>query len=313
MAASTSETPRSLPTVYESYPYISRERFAGKLNGKVAIVTGTSVGIGRETAKSFASAGAKTACVARREADLNSLVEEIKKAGGHAIAVVADVAEPGAAQRIVGKVEEELGPVDILVNNAAISRIGPVEAEAEDMAKWWRVLEVNVKAPVALSRAVLPGMLKRNSGSIITVTSGVLSMSLPVMSAYSSSKAAITKFHQALGIELQGTGVTTVSVNPGFIATELGKPEDAINRDAMDHPLTKAFMSSISNGSFKHTDIDVPANYMVALAADERCKVLQGMYVSATAPLEAILEEAEKEGKGRIGKEKMYVINMPEL
>lgn len=75
------------------------------------------------------------ACVARREADLKSLVEEIKEAGGHAIAIVADVSERGAPRRIVSETESALGPVDILINNAAISRIGPIELEDEDMGK----------------------------------------------------------------------------------------------------------------------------------------------------------------------------------
>ncbi|KAK4894422.1 hypothetical protein LTR27_007306 [Elasticomyces elasticus] len=92
--------------------------YAGKLKGKVTIVTGASVGLGRYVAKAYAAAGSSIACVARREADLKSLVEEIKQAGGYAIAIVADIAERGAPKRIVSQTESELGPVDILVVQA---------------------------------------------------------------------------------------------------------------------------------------------------------------------------------------------------
>ena len=196
----------SLPTIYESYPFIAPERFAGKLNGKVVshtgvrgefqycstdgknadgnievIVTGSSSGIGIATSKAFAAAGAKVACVARSESNLNTVVDEIKLAGGKAIAVVADVGKAGAPKQIISKVEAELGPIDILVNNAGIARIGAVIDESEDMDVWWRVYEVNVRAPVAMIRAVLPSMQERNTGIVMSVSSGVATMTLPAM------------------------------------------------------------------------------------------------------------------------------------
>jgi len=139
-----SSYPGTLQSMLESYPFIAPSKYAGKLKGKVVrppypqnphqhtrtlpltlpqtIVTGASVGLGRHIAKAYAAAGSSVACVARREPDLKSLVEEIKSAGGHAIAIVADVAERGAPRWIVERTEAELGPVDVLCNNAAISR-----------------------------------------------------------------------------------------------------------------------------------------------------------------------------------------------
>src|ERR1700761_9459031 len=187
-----------LTTIYESYPFIAPEKYKGKLNGKVVIVTGSSGGIGVGISKAFAAAGGRVACVARRENDLNTVVDEIKAAGNEAIPVVADIAKPGAAKEIVSTVEEKLGPVDILVNNAGISRIGPLEREDDSIDIWWRVYEVNVRAPVALIRAVLPSMIERKSGIVMTVSSEVASWELPVMTAYASSKAAISKVHQLL-------------------------------------------------------------------------------------------------------------------
>ncbi|KAK0903718.1 hypothetical protein LTR02_007402 [Friedmanniomyces endolithicus] len=328
-----SSYPGTLQSMLESYPFIAPSKYAGKLKGKVVrppypqnphqhtrtlpltlpqtIVTGASVGLGRHIAKAYAAAGSSVACVARREPDLKSLVEEIKSAGGHAIAIVADVAERGAPRRIVERTEAELGPVDVLCNNAAISRIGPISLEDEDMDIWWRVHEVNVRAPVALIRAVLPSMMERKTGIVITISSGVASMALPVMTAYASSKAAISKFHELLTIELKGTGILSFSATPGLVQTELGKPADALNKAAMDHPLLKAFMGSVSG--MKHQQPDVLADVLVAMSADERFKALDGKFVSADRDVEPVLKEVEKEGGGRVVKENMYTITIPQL
>ena len=133
------------------------------------IVTGASIGIGVAVSKAFAKAGAKVACVARSEDNLNAVVNEIKTDGGNAIAIVADVARPRAPKEIISKVEEQLGPIDILVNNAGIARIGALIDEPEDIDIWWHVYEVNVRAPVAMIRAVLPSSKK--GGIVMSVSS----------------------------------------------------------------------------------------------------------------------------------------------
>ncbi len=126
------------PTVlYNSYPFIAPEKYKGKLDGQVAIVTGASSGIGVGICKALAAAGANVACVARREAELNKVVDEIKTNGHKAAAFVTDIAKRGAAKELIEKVESRLGPVDVLVNNAGISRIGAIEAEPEDLDIWY--------------------------------------------------------------------------------------------------------------------------------------------------------------------------------
>lgn len=303
----------SLGRVYDSYPFIAPERYAGKLKGKVVIITGASAGIGKHISKAFANAGASVAAVARREPELNQLVDEIKAGGGHAIAVVGDVSKRGGPKEIVSKVESELGPVDILLNNAGITRIGPLEAEDEDLDVWWRVHEVNVRAPVAMIRAVLPGMLQRKSGIVMSVSSDVANLDLPVMSAYNSSKAAISKFHEGIAQELDGTNILSFAVHPGMVNSDLGTPADAINRESMEHPAVKWFIAAVTDPNTKTQTPEVPANTMVALAADPRCKVLHGHHLNSPQDLEAVLNEAEKEGKGRIGKEGLYKIRIGEL
>ncbi len=102
------------PELYETYPFVAPEKYKGKLSGRVALITGASAGIGSATAKAFAAAGAKVACVARREDKLKAVVDEIKAAGGEAIAVVGDVTKQGAPKKIVSQTESQLGPVDIV-------------------------------------------------------------------------------------------------------------------------------------------------------------------------------------------------------
>lgn len=278
------------------------------------VVTGASVGIGRATGKAFAAAGASVAVVARRSDDINTLVAEIKSSGGHAIPITADVSAKESPKRIIETVEKEFGPIDILINNAGISRIGPLVEEPEDLDIWWKVYEVNVRAPVALIRAALPGMIKRGKGVVMSVSSEVASMQLPVMTAYASSKAAISKFHESIVPELAGTGVLSFAVNPGMVGgTELGK--GAINMDAMEHPAQKAFFDHIKSSAGNNTmgTMELPADFMVALAVDERAEKLHGKHVNADQDFEPVLEEICKEGGGRIEKEALYKVNIGKL
>ena len=299
--------------IYESYPFIAPERFTGKLQGKVVLVTGASAGIGRYICKAFAAAGASVACVARREGDLNKLVDEIKASGGNAVSVVGDVSKRGAPKEIVSNVESALGPVDILINNAGITRIGPVVAEDDGMDIWWRVYEINVRAPVAMVRAVLPGMLHRKSGMLISTSSSVATLNLPTMSAYNSSKAAISKFHEGITAELEGSGILSFAVHPGQVETELGAADNAINQAAMDHFAVKKFIGMVSDPNAKRQTPDLPANTMVALAAEPRCQVLHGRHVNSDQDLEAVLKEAEKDGMGEIGARDLYVVRIGQL
>lgn len=298
----------SLEFLYDSYPYIAPERFQGQLKDKVVLVTGGSSGIGRAVCKAFAAAGATVACVARREPQLQSLVDEIKAAGGNAIPMVSDITERGAAKKIVSQVESEFGPIEALVNVAGIARIGPLVDEPEDLDIWWKVYEVNVHAPTLLARAVLPGMIERKSGVIISISSVVATWPSPMQTAYSSSKAAISKFHESLAAEVEGTGVLSFAMNPGLVESELGAAGDAFNT-ASKHPMVEKFRGMM-NSSRRKQSAELPADTCVALVCDPRCKVLNGKHIEAVHDLNLVMNEAEKEGGGRIGKERLYLVNI---
>lgn len=162
-------------------------------------------------------------------------------------------------------------------------------------------------------RAVLPSMTKRGNGVVISISSSVATMALPAMTAYASSKAAISKFHQSLAIDLDGTGVKSFAVHPGVVDTNLGQSADGINKESMENPATKSFIAGISDPNFKKQVPQLAGDLVVALAANERFAKLTGKHLNVEQDLESVITEAEKEGGGRIEKEQLYRVNIGAL
>jgi NAD(P)-dependent dehydrogenase (short-subunit alcohol dehydrogenase family) len=188
------------------------------LGGQVALVTGASGGLGRAFALALAKAGARVALTARTASALAETVGLIEHAGGHAIAIPADVSAPDALTDLVNHAESRFGGIDVLVNNAGV--LGPLGHDwhiAPD--EWWRTFEVNVLGPFRCARTVLPGMVARQRGRIVNVSSGAGFSRLPQMSAYCASKAALTQWTKTLAEELKPHGITAFAFNPGFVRT----------------------------------------------------------------------------------------------
>ena len=162
--------PRStITTHHDTYPYISPSKFTDSLGGKVILLTGAGRGIGRASALAFAAAGANVACISRTLPDTQSLVQEISHNGyPRAIAIVADIADADAPGRVVEEVQRELGSVDVLINNAGISRISDVQHE-QGIEAATKVFEVNVRGALNFVHAVVPSMIEKRSGVIINV------------------------------------------------------------------------------------------------------------------------------------------------
>jgi NAD(P)-dependent dehydrogenase (short-subunit alcohol dehydrogenase family) len=190
------------------------------LQGRVAVVTGASRGIGRAAALQLARLGAAVALVARSAGELAQAAQEIESNGGRALAIAADLGRHDDVLSAMDRAAASLGPVDILVNNAALMPLGLLAAG--DPAEWRYALEVNLLGPYDLMRAALPGMLARGRGRVVNVSSKVAVMrDLTHRSAYVTSKAALDRLTLAAAAELAGTGVTVNAVYPGVTDTDM--------------------------------------------------------------------------------------------
>ncbi len=199
------------------------------LEGRVALVTGASSGIGRAIALGYADAGADLILVARRAHRLVEVVHAVEAVGRRALLVVADVAVDRAVRRVLQQASLVFRRIDILVNNAGI--VLPEQPIASTVpAEWDRLLAVNLRGPFLFSRLLVPMMLEAGYGRIVNVTSSYKAQ--PLHGAYSVSKAGLFALTRVLARELKGTGILVNALDPGWIRSEMspdgGRPPDRV-------------------------------------------------------------------------------------
>lgn len=191
-----------------------------KLVGKTALITGGSRGIGRAIAAAYVSAGARVFICGRRATDLDRTLDEMRASGAVIDGAVGDVSSAQDVSRIVGAALKSFGAIDVLVNNASI--LGPRTTIVDYPIDAWReVVEINLTGIFLMTRAVLPGMLARRSGSIINLTSGVGRVGKAKWGAYAVSKAGVEGFTQVLADEVKSEGIRVNSVNPAATRTRM--------------------------------------------------------------------------------------------
>jgi NAD(P)-dependent dehydrogenase (short-subunit alcohol dehydrogenase family) len=192
-----------------------------RLDGRMAVVTGASKGLGKQMAEALAEAGATVAMVARSGDLLEVVRAEIVARGGKAYVFVGDVSKEEDVARVAGEVHREAGVPDILINNAGINirrRLHEYTLE-----EWRRVMSTNVDGPFLCTRAFVPGMIEKKFGRIINVASTMAHVSLPQRAAYSGSKFAVLGMTKALALELAPYNITANAISPGPFATEIAR------------------------------------------------------------------------------------------
>jgi 3-oxoacyl-[acyl-carrier protein] reductase len=189
------------------------------LKDKVAVVTGASQGIGRETSVALAGAGAKVVVAARSEEKLAALVNDIAAAGGEALAIKMDVADAEQVKAGFKQVIEKFGRLDILVNNAAVTRDGlAIRMKKED---WETVLQTNLTGAHLCIQQALPTMMKARAGRIINISSVVAQSGNAGQANYVAAKAGLIGLTKAIAVEIASRDITVNAVAPGFIETPM--------------------------------------------------------------------------------------------
>ncbi len=246
----------------------------GRLDRKVAVITGSNSGVGAATAKLFAKEGAKVVICARRLPQLEEVAEEIKANGGEVLIVQTDVSKVEDAENLIAKTVETFGKIDVLVNNAGVLEAGlkPIDCCEDEDLEW--VLGINTKGTLYCTRAAVREMQKNNAGSIINLDS-VAGQFGTGGAAYVTSKAAVIGLTKHTAMRFAGTGIRCNSVNPSSIATPMAKTDPAtLNQDMFGQMR-------------KHMNLSVPicmpedvANILLFLASDESRAITGQVIVS---------------------------------
>lgn len=187
------------------------------LTGKTALITGASRGIGAQTARIFADAGAKVALLARSAQELEALAQDI---GLNALALPCDISDSAALEVAINTARKTLGPIDVLVNNAGV--IHPIGKMIDvDVEEWSKAIEINLKAVFGAMRLIVPDMVARGGGTVLSVSSGAAHGPVEGWSAYCTSKAGAAMLTRMLDLEERANGIRALGLSPGTVATEM--------------------------------------------------------------------------------------------
>ncbi len=237
------------------------------LEGKIALVTGASYGIGFAIAKGMAEAGATIVFNDIKEELVEKGLAAYKAEGIEAHGYVCDVTDEDAVNALVAKVEEEVGVIDILVNNAGIiKRIPMIEMKASEFRQ---VIDVDLNAPFIVAKAVIPSMIKKGHGKIINICSMMSEFGRETVSAYAAAKGGLKMLTRNIASEYGECNIQCNGIGPGYIATPQTAPLRELQPDGSRHPFDKFIISKTPAGRWGNPeDLAGPAVFLASDASD---------------------------------------------
>ena len=199
------------------------------LKNKVILITGAGSGLGKALAIAAGQAGGKVICAGRRKERIQQTAEEVTKTGGLGAAIEMDVTDGKSVEKGMKQAEKEIGPIEILINNAGIIT-GMKAVQDLPVDEWDRIMATNVRGPYLLMKSILPGMIQRGFGRIVNISAPI--KHLPKAAAYCASKCALDSLTKAVSYELKGVDILINAVEPPFLDTEMHKggkkPEEVV-------------------------------------------------------------------------------------
>ena len=274
---------------------------SSSLDHAIILITGASRGLGLAMARAFAGEGAKLALVARSADVLESRCAELSRLGARVQAWPADVTDPAGMARVINEVERELGPIDVLINNAgAIGPIGPMADVAHE--DWWRCVEINLRGTAIGMQIVLPRMCSRGRGRVINVVSGGATTANTYFSAYVAAKTAVVRLTECAASEVAPYGVKLFSLEPGTVATDMS----GYSVESVDGRRWIPWFKRIFTEGLAASEERV-AERAIAIARGD-ADALSGRYLPLASELAALSANAR-----RIEEEQLYSLRLGRL
>lgn len=237
------------------------------LEGKVALVTGAAYGIGFAMAEAYAKAGAKIAFNCRGQEHLETALANYKAKGIDAKGYICDVTDEEQVANIVADIEKELGTIDILVNNAGIIKRIPMTEMS--VAEFRQVIDIDLNAPFIVSKAVIPGMIKKGHGKIINICSMMSELGRETVSAYAAAKGGLKMLTKNIASEYGEYNIQCNGIGPGYIATPQTAPLREIQPDGSRHPFDQFIVSKTPAGRWGDAeDLGGPAVFLASDASN---------------------------------------------
>ena len=237
------------------------------LQDKVALVTGGSYGIGFAIAKAYAEAGAKIAFNCRSQQHMDTAMQEFKALGIDALGFICDVTQEAQVAEMVKAIEAQLGTIDILVNNAGIiKRIPMHEMTVEE---YQQVIDIDLTAPFIVSKAVIPGMIKKGHGKIINICSMMSELGRETVSAYAAAKGGLKMLTRNIASEYGEYNIQCNGIGPGYIATPQTAPLREPQADGSRHPFDSFIIAKTPAARWGTTeDLEGPAVFLASDASN---------------------------------------------